>query len=276
MTEGAALGADDAAKIARTAEGPELAGALRVLLSALRAGVPRDRLTAYRGLEAFLTARVRGLGVPRSDQDDIVSKVLEKLIARPELFERANNLAAYLSTSIRHSWLSSMRKRRREDARVARQQIDVRNAEPPSDALDELVEARTIEDLQSVALAIVGASRPDELRAQREEAWRELWELYGGRCAMGDILARHVDRDPSLSAERALDPEAAEKRARDRVLQRHHRLRKLVDATIVSWVDDAARPDWSTDRGRDARAALRLLLVRCHKRPRASAAEVSP
>ncbi|MBK6517244.1 MAG: hypothetical protein IPG04_24770 [Polyangiaceae bacterium] len=264
------LDLSESVKLARLASGPGVPAALAALPACFSAGPARDRLTAYRGLEAFLDARVRGLGASREDQEEVVARVLEKLVARTALFLAADNPAAYLTTTIKHCYLSLLRRRRREEARDRRCAVEPPE-KPEDDPLARLAEARAIDDLHRIAADVLEASRPDDLRAQREEAWHELWGLYRGDVTMDAILASHTARDPALLAECAVDAASAQKRARDRVLQRHHRLRKLLDATIVRRVEDPEASAWTLERGRDARGALRKLLVRCQRAPRASA-----
>ena len=258
---------DGACALVRSATNhPRTPEAVRRAIRALRGGNRRDQAAAYGALEAFIVARLRPRRLAASDEEEIASDLIGKLLASPQLFIEAENPAAYLSIAIKHRFLSFVRATARRARREQREAAKVESVVEDDEDLDAIKRAR--DALEAAAARALEKGSQAELRAQRSETWGELWDLYERKRSMDQIIDEHLSRDAGARELATRDPEKADKLVRDRLLQRHQRMRRLVGETIESLVNGG---EWPGERGREATEALRNLLVRCHKKPAAKA-----
>jgi len=268
---------DACAILAKADAHPQLASGIRLALQTIVNGTRAERGVAARAMRAFIDARVRARRIPASDAENIASDVELKLLERPELFLAAANPAAYIAISIRNRWLTQLRTRQREQRRAekqARESAEQGKDEDEGDPLDPLAAEHVLrearQDLEVAAAAVV-ARAADEVREQQRETWRELVDLADKRVTMNDILRKH-GAEPALNGLEpgGLEPENALKALRDRVLQRHQRMRKRMAVVVEELVADAAQQGWTPDRGHRAALALRQLFCRCQRKPTAA------
>lgn len=252
--------------VSRAEADPALADGLRMTLQTLLDGARSERNAAGRALRAFIDARIRARRIPPSEAENIASDIELKILERPELFVAAENPAAYIAVSIRYRWLTHLRSQeraRRKAQREAqesalRQEAEEGDEADPLGAAEELRAARA--DLELAAERVV-ARASEDVRDQQADTWRELVDLADSRRTMDAILRAH---GAAAAADGDLERDRALKVLRDRVLQRHQRMRKRMAAVIEELGDSDG---WPPERVRRASVALRQLFVRCQRRP---------
>lgn len=247
----------------------DLVRAVRQLLETLVKDKGPNRSAAARAIRRFIDARVRARRIPASEAENIASDIEMKMLVRPELFLAARNPAAYIAMSIRNRWYTHLRTQERERRRAMRQAEESLASEDDADAQDslsaELVLRQAREDLDVVASYVV-ARAGDEVREQQKETWTELVDLAQKRLTMNDVLRKH--QGESDAPEHTLT--AASKALRDRVLQRHQRMRNRMGIVVKELASDPAHPDWTQHRADRAMLALRQLFCRCQRKPLAA------
>lgn len=244
-----------------------LARALRQLIELLVQGKGPARSAAALAIRRFIDARVRARRIPPAKAEGIASDIELKILVRPELFLAAENPAAYIAMSVRNRWLSQLRAEEREQRRVTRHAVQSaapqEESEEPDPLAAEVVLRQAREDLELVAGRVVARAHED-VREQQRQTWSELVALANRQVSMDEVLEQHR---PELSpTELQESPAAHSKALRDRVLQRHQRMRNRMTLVIKELASDPAHPDWTPDRAERAQMALRKLLCRCQRK----------
>lgn len=251
--------------VARAQPHAALGASIHAALTAVSTGARADRNAAAGALRSYIDARVRARRIPAADAEAIASDIELKILERPELFLAADNPAAYIAVSIRYRWLTHLRteerarRREQKEAEEAARSEDDDDDEQDVDPLGAALELRAARaDLEIVAGRVVERAA-EEVREQQAETWKELVDLASKRRTMDTILRAHrPDAEGDLERDRAL------KVLRDRVLQRHQRMRKRM-VTVIE--EMGGSEGWTPERVRRASLALRQLFVRCQRRP---------
>ncbi|MCC7542903.1 MAG: hypothetical protein IT379_42195 [Deltaproteobacteria bacterium] len=221
---------------------PEVARALHAFVEGL-ARVPlraRDGV-AYR--------------VPEGARDDVVQAVLLKVLERsplPVVGQGAAACRAYLGTMLVHEWLGQHRRSSRSDGSDVLERV---LADGRLDAATPVVETSVARAMLERLVAAAREARMARYRAELDRVWSQIVALCFEGASMGDLLAR----DEGVTGDTSL---AERKRAVDRVLKSHQRVREEVLAAVET-LYQRGQLSW-VDAGR-ARAACRLLL-RCQRR----------
>lgn len=253
----------------------------------LRHGFARDAS----GLPAFaLLVRAHVQRAAAQERDDLAQTVLLKLAATPEksvllvsslarrnpglaaaldatppgavpaipeaaLAEADRQLQAYLAEMIRNAERDRLRRERRTAPLVEPDRF-------PSSAVQRDDEGDVL-GLRDRVLAEIGQRAPGN--GALGEAIEEIQALAEGRTTMDALTSACVAADPAL---RALPPEAARIRARNRLQQRHKRAREQLLVAIRSLV---AAGKLTPDEGREAETWLGMLMRRQNRTEGASA-----
>jgi hypothetical protein len=196
--------------------------------------------------------------IPPQDRDEIVARVTLKVLERSPLEIAKKGEApsrTYLKTMLVRSFLTYKRKAARLVlvGESLGQMYDATSTSTQSHR-DDLEEVARVFDLLDRAFAYEIERRAERYRAGPRLAWQQLKELLLDQASMREIL----ERDEGLSASAS---EAELKTSRDRVQQRHKRLRTSL-AVAIDQMEEAGwltEPDAATARG-----GLPMLL-RCHR-----------
>lgn len=217
-------------------------------LDASRERAAGELLALLRKRAGVRLARLRN---GAADDEDVVATVAERLIMnpRPDLADGSDGaVVAYLDTMLRNTAVDMWRDgRARLEPSGEQRLVELAGGADTAD-LRELAEP--LSALQSV-FEHVRDGRAPRYRAGLEVTWRQLQDLLLGVRDMDDLLLQdeHAGPDP-------LD----RRRARDRILQNHHRLR----TALGDGIEELRRARWlAPDRAAAARDALRWLF-RCH------------
>jgi hypothetical protein len=236
-----------------TLTGPAREGAARCL---------RDRLDHL--CRGDLRRRNRGVTVTidESLRDDAVQAVLITLLGRPPipvLDQGEGAISAYLETML-VNWRLTMLRRTGDNPSKRAAEFDVERATGPRttdrDRLGDREPAvvASMWELLERAHQKARARRDHRYHEEFDLAWRQVKDLCHEELGMDEILARDEGVGPATPA-----PEW--KRAQDRTLTAHSRLRKALLALADDPGDDLTRDD------ADLLRMVCQLLFRCQKKP---------
>jgi DNA-directed RNA polymerase specialized sigma24 family protein len=196
--------------------------------------------------------------IPEGERDEIVARVLTKIIAKsplPVAGKLDEQATTYLNTMLLRCWLTELRQRQRLEL-PGDDKIDGKREMSPDEtpAPDMATLAARARELLDRLFAALLRRRQRRYYEGLTRAWRQICELVFDDARFPDVLAR----DEGLAPDAPL-PDV--KRVKDRVFKAHERLREGLLATA----DDLRPEDGITEEeGRQARAAVRLL-YRCQR-----------
>jgi hypothetical protein len=229
-----------------------------------------------------------GVDIAAEDVDDLVQDVvlslwsnagaiLQRLVARNPWLESLRSAGPSPSTSeadasasaIVARYVQAMIATRYLDLHATRRERDWRSFDalpsPPAAEPQESPMLAAFHELKAAFLEGQGA-----LRDQKAATLQEVVELARGTCEMASLSRQEVDRDPKLRAQAsrgAEDVTTAMKTARNRLQQRHKRLR---DDLLQAIPDLVRRERLSAEDGELARGFVERLLRRRQKVGRAA------
>lgn len=171
-------------------------------------------------------------------------------------------VAAYVERMLAHCWLDMLDKIGQLEA------LPISGPSEPAGAVVPTVHVQVAVDFLKRATDhhLAGVKRAD-LREQRQESWTQLIGLSLGDITMDEILDATIRGDPALQRAAAQDLEVARKRARDRVLQRHRRMREYV-LEAIAHLEQIGNENggFGHDDALLARNLVQGLLVRCQRK----------
>lgn len=251
---------------------------------------PAELMGLVRGLarRQISTPSGHAVAIAAEDVDDIAQEVafslwssagaiLQRLVARNPWLEALRSAGPSPSSSepeaaasaIVARYVQAMLATRHLDLHAARREREWLSLDSlPSTLAAEPQESPMLAAFHELRVAFLDAQGP--LREQRAATLQQIIDLARGECEMGSLSRDEVERDPELRAQAsrgADDAHAALKTARNRLQQRHKRLR---DELLQAIPDLVRRERLSAEDGELARGFVERLLRRRQKVGRAA------